>query len=181
MPNKTIYVSDDDLPLLSRAQELTGGTLSATIVAGLRRLVEMEEGKRAGLEEISVKVGSGKGRKVLRFLGTRLGEFSGNTGFGSETYAVFRTSKNRYAVHHAKTEQYTPTGPNAERTKKWSTGWRGWIGDWSADQAWLRAPALGTFTVVDTPEELHGLLPDELYEMVMSSISHNALIEDLDI
>ena len=31
MPNKTIYVADGDLPLFDRAQELTGGNLSATI------------------------------------------------------------------------------------------------------------------------------------------------------
>ncbi len=31
MPNKTIYVSDADLPVFQRAQELTGGNLSAAI------------------------------------------------------------------------------------------------------------------------------------------------------
>ena len=32
MPNKTIYIADDDLPLLQRAQDLTGGNLSGAIV-----------------------------------------------------------------------------------------------------------------------------------------------------
>lgn len=31
MPNKTIYVSDDDMPLYQRAQELAGGSLSSSI------------------------------------------------------------------------------------------------------------------------------------------------------
>ena len=45
MPNKTIYVSDADVPTFERAQELAGGNLSATIVQALRRFVEMEEAK----------------------------------------------------------------------------------------------------------------------------------------
>ena len=43
MPNKTIYVSESDLPLYERAQELTGGNLSQAITRGLKRLVELEE------------------------------------------------------------------------------------------------------------------------------------------
>ena len=31
VPNKTIYVSDGDLPLYQRAQELAGGNLSSAI------------------------------------------------------------------------------------------------------------------------------------------------------
>ena len=40
MPNKTIYVSDGDLSLYQRAQELAGGNLSAAISAALRRFVD---------------------------------------------------------------------------------------------------------------------------------------------
>ena len=61
MPNKTIYVADDDLPLFQRAQELSGSNLSATITRALRRLVELEEGKLEGYEEITVRVGPGAG------------------------------------------------------------------------------------------------------------------------
>ena len=53
MPNKTIYVSDDDLPLFQRAQEIAGGKLSAAITAALRRYVEVEEGRQQGFEEVS--------------------------------------------------------------------------------------------------------------------------------
>ncbi|NUR96504.1 MAG: EXLDI protein, partial [Kribbellaceae bacterium] len=42
MPNKTIYVSDDDLPLYKRAQELAGN-LSSAISIALRKYVELEE------------------------------------------------------------------------------------------------------------------------------------------
>ena len=35
VPNKTIYVSDDDLPLFQRAQEIAGGKLSTAIAVAL--------------------------------------------------------------------------------------------------------------------------------------------------
>ena len=41
MPNKTIYVSDGDLPIYQRAQELAGGNLSSAITTALRRYVDL--------------------------------------------------------------------------------------------------------------------------------------------
>jgi EXLDI family protein len=180
MPNKTIYVSEDDLPLLDRAQELTGATLSTAIITALRRLVEVEQARCSGFTEITVKVGAGSAT-IKRFLGIALGEWTSTTGSGTETYSVFHTSKGRYAVHHAQSELSVPAGPTAERSRRWSTGWRGWIGDWSPDQAWMRTPAQATFTVVDSPQDLKDLLPTELYRAVLQSIRNEPLIEDLDI
>ena len=64
--------------------------------------------------------------------------WTSSSGDGEETYSLFRTSKGRFAVHHDRPELHTPVGANAERSRKWSTGWRGWIGDWSPDQAWIQ-------------------------------------------
>ena len=66
MPNKTIYVSDDDLPLYQRAQELAGGSLSAALARALRRFVEMEEGRLEGYDEITVRVGHTPGCPARR-------------------------------------------------------------------------------------------------------------------
>ncbi|GAB3992480.1 hypothetical protein GCM10029992_01520 [Glycomyces albus] len=76
MPNKTIYVSDKDLPLYERAQELAGGNLSKAISTALRKYVETAEGRLEGYQEITVKVGVGPGRKRRRqrFTGVKLGE-----------------------------------------------------------------------------------------------------------
>ncbi|HZC25704.1 MAG TPA: EXLDI protein, partial [Actinopolymorphaceae bacterium] len=74
MPNKTIYVADDDMALYQRAQELVGGNLSAAITTALRRYIELEEGRQEGFDEITVKVGQGVGRKV-RFSGVLIGEW----------------------------------------------------------------------------------------------------------
>ena len=68
MPNKTIYVADDDLPVFQRAQELVGGNLSSTVVSALRRLIELEEGREAGFEEVVLQVGR-DGVRQVRFQG----------------------------------------------------------------------------------------------------------------
>ncbi len=179
MPNKTFYVSEDDLALLARAQELTGGSLSSAIISALRRLVEVESAKAEGFSEIKVKVGAGSGL-TQRFLGTLLGSWANSTPNGYETIRVYATRRGAYAVHHARTETYVPTGPNAERSKKWSTGWRGWIGDWSSDQQWLHQPAEGTLKVAATLAELKDLLPPELYDSIAAA-ADRPTVEDLDI
>ena len=46
MPNKTIYVSEDDLPLFERAQELSGANLSSAIIKALKRYIELEEAQK---------------------------------------------------------------------------------------------------------------------------------------
>ena len=74
VPNKTIYVSDGDLPLFERAQELAGGNLSAAI---RRRSIGRSMPTRASTRAsttITVRVGIGGGRKV-RFTGVLVGEW----------------------------------------------------------------------------------------------------------
>ncbi len=75
VPNKTIYVSDGDLRVFQRAQELAGDNLSAAISAALRRYVDVEEGRQEGFDEITVRVRPKPGRKV-RFIGVLLGEWT---------------------------------------------------------------------------------------------------------
>jgi EXLDI family protein len=176
MPNKTIYVSDDDLPLYQRAQELAGGTLSAAIASALRRYVEIEEGRQQGYDEIIVRVGTGLGRKQ-RFSGVLLAELERSGNQGSETYRVYRTRSDKYVVHVEKSEAHIDVGPNAE---KWSTGWRAWIGDWSAEQAWTRTPASSTLHVAATLDDLRALVPEELYHVV-ADMADQPVIEDLDV
>ena len=72
MPNKTIYVSDDDLPLFERAQQLADANLSSAIVQALRRFIEIEEARQRGFEEITVLVNGEGAHQRKRFLGYRL-------------------------------------------------------------------------------------------------------------
>jgi EXLDI family protein len=151
VPNKTIYVSDDDLPLFERAQELAGANLSAAIVRALRRFIELEEAKQRGLEEITVIVnGPGAhGRKTgikdhirakaggtvseqgahrrKRFLGYRLVRWLQPTadGKGTEILNVYRTAGNRYALHTRSIPDWPLSGGDpdiAGDPKNWSVG-----------------------------------------------------------
>ncbi|MET8149231.1 EXLDI protein [Actinoplanes sp. NPDC049668] len=176
MPNKTIYVSDDDLPLYQRAQELAGGTLSAAITSALRRFVEIEEGRKQGFDEIIVRVGQGLGRKQ-RFSGVLLAQWERSTNERTETFHVYRSRGEKFVVHVERSEAHTNVGPDAE---KWNTGWRAWVGDWSANQTWTYTPAESTLHVAESLEELRDLLPTELYNLVTDIVDQPA-IEDLDL
>lgn len=176
MPNKTIYVADDDLSLYQRAQELAGGTLSATITKALRRFVEAEEGRIQGYDEIVVRVGRGLGRKQ-RFSGVLLAQLERAGNAGTETFRVYRSRSEKFVVHIERSETHTNVGPNAE---KWNTGWRAWVGDWSAEQSWTSTPAESTLHIAGSPAELRELVPAELFQLV-AEVMNQPTVEDLDV
>ena len=172
MPNKTIYVSDADLPVFQRAQELVGGNLSAAISRALHRLVEVEEGRLAGFEEITVGVGAGA-TKLQRFQGVLLAEWNRATRDSAEHYRVYRTRTGRFAVHVARPAEYVHSaGRNGELT-----GWRKHV---AADQQWGQVPATATLEVFGTFEELRPAVPAELAALVEAHATAPE-VEDLDI
>lgn len=172
MPNKTIYVSDADLPVFQRAQELTGGNLSAAISKALHRLVAVEEGRLEGFEEITVGVGVGA-RKLQRFHGVLLAEWNRSTGVGEERYRVYRTRTGRFAVHLARPSDFVhAAGKDGELT--------GWRKHFSADQQWGQVPAAATLKVFETFEELREAVPRELAALVEVHATEPE-VEDLDI
>ncbi|GAA4936991.1 EXLDI protein [Actinoplanes utahensis] len=175
MPNKTIYVSDDDLQLFARAQELSGGNLSATISTALRRYVEAMEGRREGFEEITVKVGPKPGRKV-RFTGVLLGDWNRTTPKGSdERFRVYRSQKGRFVVHTQRSEEHFWSGDQRE------PGIRAMLQAYlGSAQTWGVLPGEATLDVVDTVEEFRELIPSDFYDAIASILDQPA-VEDLDI
>jgi EXLDI family protein len=173
VPNKTIYVSDADLPVFQRAQELSGGNLSAAISKALRRLVEVEEGRLAGFEEITVGVGVGA-NKLQRFQGVLLVDWNRSSSGGlQEHYRVYRTRNGRFAVHVARSEGFVHVaGKDGELT--------GWRKHFSADQQWGKVPAAATLKVFETFDELRGAVPTELAALV-EDYATEPEVEDLDI
>ena len=173
MPNKTIYVSDGDLPLYQRAQELAGDNLSAAITAALRRYVDVEEGRREGFDEIIVRVGPGKGRKV-RFTGVLLGEWLHTSSSRVETFRVYRGRKGKFVLHIER----------SRRLHRWSTAKAsrpaGAAISGSATSATGARPAESTLEVVGSLEELRDRIPPQLYDMVAGPAQRPA-VEDLDI
>jgi EXLDI family protein len=173
MPNKTVYVSDDDLPLFQRAQELVGGNLSGAIVTALRRFIELEEGRQQGYDEIVLRVGHNGARQV-RFSGALLGELRDLDGVGIEHYRVFRTRKGKFVLHAQRSDWNDyPTDTNWVKDL---TNWRKMLGIAPEGEDW------GEFTmdILDSPTELKGRIPDKLYQRVADIAAHPQ-IEDLDI
>jgi EXLDI family protein len=172
VPNKTIYVSDGDLPLYQRAQELAGGNLSAAISRALRRWVDASEDLREGYQDVVVRVGIDKGRKV-RFTAMLVGEYQDPGSKRADHYRVYQGRSGKYVVH-------------VERQAEWWSvdgegkpgGWRAWVG--VGDVTYGATPKESTLEVVDSLEELRERLPQPLFDMVARAASVPSL-EELDI
>ncbi|WP_107653333.1 EXLDI protein [Nocardia suismassiliense] len=171
MPNKTIYVADDDLPLFQRAQELVGGNLSGAVTTALRRFIELEEGRQEGYDEVIVRVGH-NGVRQVRFSGALLFETNEVTDQRMEHIRVFRSRKGKFVLHahYSNWDEY----PQSENWIKDLTNWRRMLG--VGEQDW------GDFIleIVDSVEELKDKLPEKVYERVLD-IAKRPQIEDLDI
>jgi EXLDI family protein len=172
VPNKTIYVSDGDLPIYQRAQELAGDNLSAAIAAALRRYVDVEEGRRRGFDEIIVRVGPGKGRKV-RFVGVLLGEWLNTSYSRVETFRVYRGRTGKYVLHIERSPDYTMVDEEGK-----PAGWRGYLGIGAVSYG--STPGESTLDVIESLEELRERIPPQLFDMVSGS-AQRPPVEDLDI
>ena len=173
MPNRTIYVSEEDQPLYKRAQELAGGNLSSAITNALKRYLDVEDARTAGYEDVIVKVGIGGGRKV-RFTGVLLAEWIDTKGERFEHYRVFRGPTGKFAVHVDRVEHFEMRDAQGNPL----TGWRAWTGIGMA--AGGGRPAEATLEVFDTLEEVREHVPAELWSVVSASVKHPN-VEDLDI
>jgi EXLDI family protein len=182
MPNKTIYVADDDLPIFQRAQELAGGKLSAAISVALRRYVEFEEGRQEGYEEIVVQVGQGGVGRKQRFMGVLLGEWGRTQGNRVEMFRVYRSRKGRFVLHVDRSPDYpdsvTGGGDNWLEGLFSRGAWRSYLG--LTESTWGFVQGEATLEVADTFEELRGRIPDEFYDSI-AGLAQASAVEDLDI
>ncbi len=172
VPNKTIYVSDGDLSLFQRAQELAGGNLSAAISNALRRYVDVEEGLREGFDEVTVRVGVGGGRKV-RFTGVLVGEWVDTSESRVATYHVYRGRSGKFVLHVERSANWWAVDAQGK-----PAGWRGWVG--IGNLKYGSAPREATLDVIATIDDLREKVPPELFEMVERS-SRQPTVEELDI
>ncbi|MGH9889241.1 MAG: EXLDI protein [bacterium] len=173
MPNKTIYVSDGDLPIYERAQEIAGGNLSGAIATALKRFIEADDARREGFDEITVRIGSGAGRKV-RFSGILLGEWSNSDWSRFETYRVYRGRTGKYVVHVERTPSFETL--NAEGKPA------GWLSQLTGlgNVNFRSTPGESTLEVVATLDELKDKIPPQLFEVVARGAKQPP-VEDLDI
>lgn len=201
MPNKTIYVSDDDVWLFDRAQELNNGNLSSAVARALQRFVELEEAQMKGHEEVTVRVGRGGARRYKRFVGQRLARWRhrGADENRYEVYTVYKTRKDNYAVHTK-----VRTGVDWKDPESWfdsdvlsGADWKDpetWLDPqtWSAAERQFRSHRErfsgndlfgggdATLDVYSTFNELATQVPPELAEMVREA-DQEPEVETLDI
>jgi len=172
VPNKTIYVSDGDLKVYQRAQELAGGNLSAAIANALRRYVDVQEGLKEGFDDVVVRVGVGSGRKV-RFTGILVGEWLDSRTKRAEHYRVWRGRRGKYVLHVERQPDYWMVDAEGK-----DAGWRGHLG--IGDVRYGSAPKESSIEVVATVDELRDKVPPELFDMVERA-ARQPTVEELDI
>jgi len=184
VPNKTIYVSDDDLPLFARAQELSGDNLSSAVVHALRRFIEIEEARKVGLDEITVLVGTTGAHQRKRFMGARLVRWLQKCakGSGTEILSVYRTAGKRFVLHTRTLSdwKYAWGDPDYEgNPKNWGIwGSKLWSGGW--DWETFKESGDYAFQVFESLEELKAHVSEALYQAVTQAMDAPPL-EDLDI
>lgn len=150
MPNKTIYVSENDVPLFEEAKHIAGEALSSVISRALREFVARHQEKAHGMKEISVKIGRHSSQREQRFVGQEVGKWSG---FSDDKVwwldaKIYRTQKENWAILlHQATKATLLTNP-----KEWKKS-----GDYLENTA-------GTELIVGKNlGELKNKLPQSLY------------------
>jgi EXLDI family protein len=172
VPNKTIYVSDGDLPLYQRAQELAGGNLSSAIAKALRRWVDDADAQGEGFKDVVVRVGLDKGRKV-RFTGRLVGEFLDPASKRGEQYRVYQGRTGKYVLHVERQPEFWSVDGQGK-----PAGWRGWTG--VGDVRFGATPHEWTLEVFGTLDELRDNVPQVLFDQVARAAALPT-VEELDI
>src|SRR6266516_3465758 len=172
VPNKTIYVSDSDLPLFERAQSLADGSLSGAIAQALREYVRSAETARLHQHDsVTVSVGPAGNRRKKRFTAICLGRGLASAGKAApmeELVAYRRTG-----------------GPLPELSESAGSGRRsrgGWSGPVSsiAEAEACDEPGDAVLEVYDTMDELTQHVPPKFAKLVADADAARE-IEDLDI
>lgn len=158
--NKTIYVSEDDLPLFEEAQKLFGGNLSAVIAHALRLFVESRTGE-GDFADVTLVVGGPEDRRSERFAGRHIADWRHLDSHGTAlVFSVYRTRRRRWALYRRR----------APLT--------------AAEQALYGEPAPGTWIqdaprldVFDHLDDLKQVIPQELQVLVDTDPQELPLIE----
>jgi EXLDI family protein len=167
MPNKTIYVSNEDQSVYERAQALAGDNLSSVLVRALKEFISRTEAQAKGLKEVVIQTGIKGLQQEKRFNGRLVIKWQG-AGDNNDWYTsrVFRTAKNQWAVELTKQ-------PNLEIFRQ-RDFWR------TAD--YFEYTPDTQLLVLKTLKEAEGVLPSALIKVMHQAQSKDeAPVEYLDI
>ena len=103
MPNKTIYVREEDLPVFEEAEKLGGDSLSAVIAEAVKRFVAVKRAEGQGMEEHNLTAGTLRAVgdddiRTIRFVGRLLAEatvYSGQTSDRRDRGTCYRVYQTR--------------------------------------------------------------------------------------
>lgn len=109
MPNKTIYVKDEDVQLFEEAEKLGGDSLSSVIAEALRRFVATKKAEQQGMKECNLTVGILRSQgdddiRQIRFVGRKLAEATVYFGQTSDRrdrgtdYKIYQTQAGKILV-----------------------------------------------------------------------------------
>lgn len=97
MPNRNVYVAEDDVSLFTEASEIAGG-LSAAVAEALRDYMKKHQRAGAGYEEIELALRTDGVDHRVAFMGRRLVRVSQPAPEGIRIDTVYQTAKNQLAV-----------------------------------------------------------------------------------
>jgi EXLDI family protein len=169
MPNKTIYVSEQDAPLFDDAKEIAGTALSSVIVQALKEYIARQKKKAKGMQEIKIHVGGEASEREQRFVGMNVGDWKG---FSDDKEwwlgaTIYRTQKGNWAVHLV-----TICKASLLTNKK----------AWKESGDYLINPRHAELFVAKDAEELKPKLPKALFAVVKDLVEKDEKpIEYLDI
>ncbi|HEU5139809.1 MAG TPA: EXLDI protein [Bacillales bacterium] len=186
MPNKTIYVTDADLPTFERAQELAGDNLSATIAQALRKFIKAEEAKNEGFDEVRIKEGEKGTYTYKKFIGKELArthivdrELKRVT-----VLIVYQTAKHRFALYTKEVNNWSLGEFMNNMNKKTEDLSEKFLSDRIRDKLnfklnfdWDEDFAIGMkankykLDVYDSEEELKENIPEDLIQAVTKSLN----------
>jgi EXLDI family protein len=170
MPNKTIYVSDADLPMLEQATRIAGG-LSPAVAAALRLYVQ-REGKTTmpDTDIVEVRITDGPITRTQRFRGRQLVTVSQRHDLRRVRYTVYVTAKEQYAVYVRDEPDWSRMSSDDHKT--WQDP-RTWDEDFYNEHG----TSLNVFPDLDS---MQGELPDDVVGAIAEAATRPA-VEDLDI
>ena len=169
MPNKTIYVSEQDAPLFDEAKDIAGTALSSVITQALKEYVARQQKKAKGMQEVKVHVGRVDMEREQRFIGMVVGTWKGfsNNEEWWQSATVYRTQKGNWAVHLV-----TVCKASLLTNKR----------AWKASGDYLINPRHSELLVGKNADELKSKLPRELFAALQElSKKDDKPIEYLDI
>jgi len=103
MPNKTIYIADEDMPVFQKAQEVAGESVSKVIIQALRQYIlqkDLEETELKECEAMKGTHGSGMNVQKARFIGKWLSKITVGSEYGESetTYNLYFTRRGKFVL-----------------------------------------------------------------------------------